>query len=132
LENQIHNSMKSLHLTKLIKGGNPESEQKISKICTNIEKNIKSSCDEQIKKNVNKKFENIFKIPKNVLLHPDRLHINEEMMVNIQELEKECDELTKLYKEVSLKKNNLIIACYPAWLQYLSERSFHQFARERD
>lgn len=93
----------------LIKNITPGNKARISEVTKIIEKNIIEDCKEDVKKLINAKIDESLSIPRNVLLHKDRVQTIQITDEEFQAFEDEVFEMKKIMFEVTFKFYEILL-----------------------
>jgi hypothetical protein len=86
----------------LIKDIKPETKKRIEDATKTIAKNVIESSKENLEKHVNSYVEKALSIPRNVILHNDRVQRIQRSAEDLKALEEEVDSLTNIVMENSI------------------------------
>lgn len=108
---KIHEVMEEINpiIFNLIKNITPGNKARISEVTKIIEKNIIEDCKEDVKKLINAKIDESLSIPRNVLLHKDRVQTIQITDEEFQAFEDEVFEMKKIMFEVTFKFYEILL-----------------------
>lgn len=108
---KIHEVMEEINpiIFNLIKNITSGNKARISEVTKIIEKNIIEDCKEDVKKLINAKIDESLSIPRNVLLHKDRVQTIQITDEEFQAFEDEVFEMKKIMFEVTFKFYEILL-----------------------